>query len=309
VDVGFLGLKTEGEKAMRVSEPRVAKHVFSLLSGFILILASSSTGLAANPVTPEQLRQILAEAAALPGRADDVAMKRLNNVSLSARLTGARLRQLMAQSPGPRTTQALEAITDASAFLEPPAEELPPTPAPDFATQKAILGRTIDYVSHTLPALPNFLAVRVTEHFVDSLRGMGSVNPEPRGGLFWVGGNRVKLGFRDGRETDAPLMPTKAAASGGSAPGKANMKAVAAPNLSEGLSSWGEFGPFLGVVLLDAARSKLSWARWQQEDGKPVAVFQFSVDRAKSHYSLNYCCDAARHGLVDGLGANSATVW
>ncbi len=53
----------------------------------------------------------------------------------------------------------------------------------------------------------------------------------------------------------------------------------AKPGAVLGMTSWGEFGPILGVVLIDAAKSKLSWARWQQENGKSIAVFQFTVDR------------------------------
>ena len=62
------------------------------------------------------------------------------------------------------------------------------------------------------------------------------------------------------------------------------------------MTSWGEFGPVLGLVILDAAKSKLAWQRWEMQNGKPVAVFQFSVPQAVSHYQLNYCCE--------GYGAN-----
>ena len=65
------------------------------------------------------------------------------------------------------------------------------------------------------------------------------------------------------------------------------------------MSSWGDFGPILAVVFLDASNGKLDWERWETEDGKPVAVFQFAVDRAASHYQVNYCCEASRSATLN----------
>jgi VWFA-related protein len=238
-----------------------------LLAAF---LTTSLTALAAKRFSEDELKQLLLSAQVIH-RTDDAVAQQLADVKLANRLSGTDLQQFLAMSPGPKSTEALHVIADASAFLAPPAGQLPATPAPDIATQKAIIARTIDYVAHTMPLLPNFLATRVTESYVDSLRGIDQAQPE-RGGLYLLGTSSAPIGFSDGRETDDL---TKAARSSG----------------VPGMTSWGEFGPILGVVLLDAAKGKLSWARWELEDGKPAAVFQFVVDRSISHYQLNYCCD------------------
>ena len=60
----------------------------------------------------------------------------------------------------------------------------------------------------------------------------------------------------------------------------------------EGLTTWGIFGPILGTVLEDAARSKLAWSHWEQGVSGPMAVFSYSVPKEKSHYTVDYCCVA-----------------
>src|SRR5271170_6800498 len=137
--------------------------------GIILAILAGATlpAMAAKPTTVEQLRTTLTTAHS-EHRSDDAQAHQLLEVKLTARVSGAELQQLIADSPGPKTTQAIHAIADESAFLDPPPSELPGTPPPDLAVQKAIMGRTINYVLHTMPTLPNLLATRVTEHYVDT---------------------------------------------------------------------------------------------------------------------------------------------
>jgi VWFA-related protein len=244
--------------------------------------------LAARPMTVEQLRQTIASAQSTH-QSDDAAAATLADIKLTSRLTGDTLRSLAASCPGPKTVEALHAVADESAFLDPPPDELPATPAPDFATQKAIIGRVINYVVHTMPTLPNLLATRETESYVDTLRGWEEKTSQARGDLLLLGDNRTPVTFKDGREVDDP---SGVALASGKAGRNRDAKAAASTPVL-GMSSWGEFGPILSVVLVDAAKSKLGWARWQLQGGQPVAVFQFSVDRSISQYQLNYCCESS----------------
>ena len=229
--------------------------------------AASLPALAAKPMTVEQLRQSLA-AAQSEHRSDDAQAQQLGEVRLTARLTGAPLQQLIALSPGPKTTQALHAIAGTSAFLDPPANEILTKPAPTGPEQSAIFGLTLHYVVHTLPTLPNLLATRATEHYADSLRGLDQESV-PRGELYWLGTHRAPISYRDGRETDDPTLVST------SSEKKDRPKGAKEPANADpvgGLSSWGEFGPILKVVLGDSIKGKLTWARWEQENGKPAAV-------------------------------------
>lgn len=146
------------------------------------LLTNSLSAIAAKRFSEDQLKQLLTAAQGLH-RADDAVVQQLAAVRLANRLSGTELQQILALSPGPKSTQALHAIADASAFLAPPAGQLPATPAPDLAAQKAIIARATDYVTNTMHALPNFLATRVTESYVDTLRGIDQAQPE-RGGLY-----------------------------------------------------------------------------------------------------------------------------
>ena len=267
-----------------------------LLSVLGAVLAAAMPAMAAKRITLDELKQIISLAQTMH-RPDEMVAPQLAEVKLTARLTGAQLAQMVAACPGPRTVQALHAIADQSAFLDPPADALPARPAPDQAVQKAIVARSIDYVTNAVAALPNFLATRVTEHYVDSLRGLEDQVSEARGGLFLTNTYRAPIAFRNGRETDDPALLASAEAEDKKSrakdvPGQLDRSAVL------GMSSWGDFGPILAVVFLDASNGKLDWERWETEDGKPVAVFQFAVDRAASHYQVNYCCEAFS-GTVD----------
>jgi VWFA-related protein len=271
-----------------------------------VVLALAVPAWAVKRVTVEQLKETLA-AAEQSHASDEAAAKQLSETRLTARLSPALLEAMVASSPGPKTTHALRAIADDAAFLDPPAEEIPSTPAPDFATQKAIMAAAIHYVARTLPGMPNFLATRVTEHYVDTLRGMPQQEFEPAGPSNWLGTYRSPIAYRDGRETDDPAMLEAAVKVD-----KEQQKA--ASRLSFGLSSWGEFGPILQVVITDAAKGKLGWRRWQTEGGKQIADFQFSVNKAYSHYAVRYCCkmvttnsgSAGSYGNTRGQpGANS----
>jgi VWFA-related protein len=267
-------------------------------SGILLAIlaAASLPALAAKPMTVEQLQQALT-AAESEHRSDDAQARQLADARLTARLSGATLEQLIALSPGPKTTQALHAIAGSSAFLNPPANEILTKPAPTGAEQSAIFGLTLHYAVHTLPALPNLLATRETEHYVDTLRGLENESVQ-RGELYWLGTHRAPISYRDGRETDDPTLMTTASER------KDHAKAAREPADVDpvgGLSSWGEFGPILKVVLGDSIKGKLSWARWEQENGKPAAVLQFAVDRSISHYGMIYCCEVLTENTNAGI--------
>jgi VWFA-related protein len=257
----------------------------------LAVLAAAIPAIAAKRMTVDELQQTIFQAQTMHG-SDDTVVHQLAEVRITARLTGAQLAQMVAACPGPKTVQALHAIADQSAFLDPPADALPARPAPDQAVQKAIVARSIDYVVHAVATLPNFLATRVTEHYVDTLRGLEGQVSEERGGLFLMNTYLAPIAFRDGRESDDPALLASAESADKKSHGK-DANGPPAQSSVLGMSSWGDFGPILAVVLLDAAHGKLDWARWETEDGKPVAVFQFAVDRDASHYHVNYCCEAS----------------
>jgi VWFA-related protein len=258
----------------------------------VAIAITANSALAAKRMTAAQLQQLLA-AATTAHKTDEAIAQQISDVELTSRLNSLALQEMVSASPGPKTQQMLHAIADASAFLDPPASEIPGRPIPDVAAQKFMLSQTIHYAARTLNALPDFLATRQTEHYDDSPQPLTPGAWPARAGLAFRMETQTPVAFRDGRETDDPSFNTSTAGAGKKpslskvSAGKDSKKRTAqAPNV--GLTSWGEFGPILEIVLVDAAKGKLGWAHWEQWDGKPVAVFQFAVDRANSHYRVQF---------------------
>jgi len=264
------------------------------LALLIVLFAMPVSMLAAKRVTVEQLRQAV-DAAHAAQRGDEAVVRQLGEMELSERLDTAQLQPMIAESPGPKTTQFLQALADSSAFLSPPAIEIPTAPAPDIPTQKAIMARVITYTARTLPTLPDFVATRETRHFDDSPVVLNEGEWPMRLGLHLKASYQSPIAYQNGRETDDPSMIAKVSAPGNKAPSR-----------DSGLTSWGEFGPILGIVLVDAAKGKLGWARWEQVDGKPVAVFQFAIDRSVSHYNVQYCCTVRQEVVNSSYGGNTS---
>lgn len=222
---------------------------------------------------------------------DKSAARELSAAILSERASYARLEKWKAKLRGERSQQVIMAVADASAFLNPPAAEIPSTPAPDLETQKQIVARMVEYTKKALHKLPNFSAVRTTTSFrvaTDlALRGEsmfpGSVKwdnasqdyralgaafsiASPNAQLYWIGSTAQSIAYRDGAEV-----------LGRSAQGARLDKPAA-----NQLTTRGEFGSILEIVLVDVPG--LTWKRWEQCEGGPVAVFTYSVPRDRSHF-------------------------
>jgi VWFA-related protein len=221
----------------------------------------------AKRVTVEELERTLASAQNLP---DADAAQRLSDLELTERLSRARFDRLDSKLPGEKSRQALMILADASSFLDPPSAEIPNQPTPDVATQRKIMALTVQYISQTVHQLPNLFATRVTTSFEDkpaaftAYGGASSTRYEP---IHLVGHSTVTVTFRDGREVveKSKLDPR-----------------------AKTLNTSGVFGPILGTILVDSARSKLSWSHWEQGQGGLLAVFSFAVPKEKSHYTITY---------------------
>ncbi len=217
--------------------------------------------------------------------------QRLNNVQLTESLDATTWEKLTAESPGEQTTEALRALYANSSFLPPSPGAILADAAPQVAAQREIMASTIRYVLRTVPALPNLLAVRDTAHYTDTGVGFDAGTSQTRGGLLLLGEDQTPVTIRDGVETDTPTAKRAHAAA-----------SKASENFHEArdLISWGEFGPVLTTVLLDAAHGQIAWAHWEEVDGQKLAVFHFAVPRSASHYSVHYCCDVTYGPALDG---------
>lgn len=244
-----------------------------------LVLALAATalpGLAAQRVTVGQLEGLIAQSQDKP---DAEMARQLAGVQLTERMSSARLLQLKAGLPGERSRQALRLLADESAFLEPPVAEIPATATPGMAAQRRMMALTVNYLSKSLPLLPNLFATRDTIRFESSAEPAGLTGEFPV--LREVARSTATVFYRDSHEFI-----------------QAGAQKVAKGQPPErGLTSWGEFGSILGIVMIDAARSKLSWSHWELSPGGVEGVFRYSVPKEKSHYDVRFCCVAAAYGM------------
>jgi hypothetical protein len=219
----------------------------------------------AERVTVDRLEQTLTAAHSLQ---DAEVARQLSDLELTERLSTAQLDRLETELPGEKSRQALMILADASAFLDPPAAEIPNQPTPDPATQRKILALAVNYVTQALHQLPNFFATRVTRSFEDSpvvtRSGAFTTAYQP---IHLVGDSNVTVTFREGREVVE--------------------KSTLDPRVRS-LTTSGVFGPILGTVLVDAARSKLAWSHWEQGQTGLHAVFSYEVPKENSHYTLTH---------------------
>jgi hypothetical protein len=244
----------------------------------LVFAAITLPSFAAEKITVEQLTQLLYGPDA---KQDSKLTQKLAQSDLTERLSATRLAQLQASAPGPESKDSLTVLAHLSEFLDLPATEIPRTDVPDVATQRKMLALTVAYTTKTVHQLPNFSATKSTTNFEDRAQGRRSDGfLVPYLPLHQVHTSSTNLLFKDGNEVVDP----------------ASVGATKAEPVDHGLIITGLFGPILGIVLMDAAQSKLEWAHWEPGAAGPIAVFRFVVGQAKSHYKVRFCCSQFLEG-------------
>ena len=265
------------------------------LGWFLLLLTASSPAWAAKKTTVQQLKDLLISLQQAK-KSDAEVASALEQIELTEELTRSTMNSLVEYVPGPLATEQIYVLEARSATLVPPPADLPSTPPPDAAAQKAILDKAIDYAASTYSKLPQLTATKTTIRFQDNVQvlaetsGMGTfasdsdpnlVNPSQF--VRHINSTEIPVTFQNGAEQN--------------------------PLLSDKTTRWGANGqiallgqePVLNVVIQEAqAAGKINWLRWESVNGKTAAVYSFSVDRKKSHYAVNYCCfpDTEQAGVL-----------
>jgi hypothetical protein len=247
---------------------------FFVLSAFAQ--KSSSTKLdAPEKITVKGLEQALSAAG---GKSDEEMALTLSRLELTERLSGTRSTRLKANLPGEKSQQALLILADQSAFLPPPDDEVVQDAAPDAAATRQMLVQIVNYVNNTLRQLPNLMAVRETTSFEDrpasdSLESTGVVSLSYLP-IHFVGKSNVAVTYRDRKEVVD----------------EAATKSMKKSGTVSGMTTSGEFGPFLSSVVGDALKGKITWKRWEQGANAKLAVFNLEVPSDKSNYYVKFCC-------------------
>jgi VWFA-related protein len=233
-----------------------------------LLIACTPPAFAFRRVTVAQLSGIVeAEQTAT----DQKAAQQLATLELSERLSSAILVRLQVVLPGPESRQTLAILADQSAFLRLPAAQLDPRGVPSVTEQQEIMAKVVGYVTRMLPKLPDFFATRTTTTFENTPQTLNESVLVAYRPLHRLGSKDATVTYRNGTEAVAE----KNQRDGPSA---------------QGLRTWGVFGPILSTVLLDAARSQITWSYWEKNSNGGRAVFRYAVPAERSHYWVDYCC-------------------
>ena len=236
--------------------------VFTMVLGLAAIPAS-----AAKKVSVAQLEQMLTSDRAAHKSDIDIA-KHIAAIELSERLTQEALKRLQQPFAGDsRTATALFLLADRSAFLDLPASELPATPPPDAEVQQHLLELAHRFAVETLPQLPNLLATRTTYSFDDSPQEVVRGAYPQRAGMHLIGSGKSEVSVSRERSGQA------SGASGSIA--------------SSGLTTWGEFGSALLIILGDSVRGKMNWSHWESTPTETLAVFHYEVPKSASHFEVD----------------------
>lgn len=221
-----------------------------------------------------QLEQSLTSKQAMKESDEEIA-DRLSQVTLSEELVGPALARILTESGArPKTVEQIELLAAESIFNPPPRGDQLLDPLPGPARQQQMLDAARAYVNGTLQRLPDFLAVRVTRSFENTVADPKPKHGKPKVRMHFVGEYKRELAYRNGREVDSEMGR-------GSRP----------TDMIAGLSTWGEFGGILKIVLNDAFSGHVEFERWQRSaTGVEVAVFRYLIPDASSHYSVDFCC-------------------
>jgi VWFA-related protein len=227
-------------------------------------------------ITVAGLQEQLSTAHAL---SDGEIAKQLSDLELVERLSDEKLTSWVAELRGKQARQALTALADLSAFLEPPPEEASSDPPPDKNTQRHMISLTAEYLHSTMPRLPDFFAKRISVRYEENpeyREGSTLVEPQP---IHEVEHSKAEVLYRNGSE----ILVAKAKQYG---------------EQDRYLITYGTFGPLLRAVLNPIVTpGDLTWGRWEKAGGDGRrAVFRYTVPADESLYQSGGCC------LPDGDG-------
>jgi hypothetical protein len=249
-----------------------------LMRRLVLLLGMAASGFSAHGaqrVSVQQLEGLLAQQQ-IAHKADEEVAQQLSSMELTERLTESRVSQLDAEfTPGSKTLAALDLLADLSAFLQPPSGELPRKDPPSPVEQQKIFDAATNFANVALKHMPDFLATRTTKSFEDV--PVITSDSAFQSGLHSMGTFVRETAYRDGRE----VAENK--------PGAAD--AQTSPfDIRTGLTSIGEFGEDLGIIVSDSVKGKISWSHWEQTSAGIVAVFHYEVPKQASHFRIYFCC-------------------
>ncbi len=251
-----------------------------------LIVVATNCWCAPKKITVAQLQDLL-HSMQQEKKSDVEIATALKQIELNEELTRSTMNGLVGYAPGPQSTEQIFVLESKSADLIPPEKDLPTTPAPDQAAQKAILDKATAYVSRVYEQLPSLTGTKTTLRFqdnVDAIAGasglqggaqdvtVGSGFSKPASFVHYINSSRTQVPTDHGTEKLPPQTEKIQW-------GANKMIALEDPD------------PSLITIFHEAeSAQQVSWLRWEAINGQATAVFSFVVPRKESHLDVHVCC-------------------
>lgn len=263
----------------------VKKIAFVLM----IIALSAAPGRAEKKITVQQLKDVLAGLAQEKKSDADVATA-LKQVELTEQLDRDTMNGLSATAPGQLSTEQLYVLEAKSAMLPLPAAQSPQAAAPDAAAQAALLAKAFAYSAKTYAAQPHIGTTKTTLRFQDNIEAIaassgiaGSSKDVSVSGVAGTAGASNSY-VRYINATETPIEVVNGAEKLSAAKDKT-------PWGQNGYIALEEPDPSLTAIVADAQTAgRVTFSRIEYVNGKPAAVFDFTVDKKKSHLNINICC-------------------
>jgi hypothetical protein len=245
----------------------------SFCARFLLLLLLALSATAQMKLNGDQLLRFVRSSIKLKHPDEQVA-NYLKKVALTEQVPVGKLEDLLAEGIGPKTYDALMALSKSSASL--PLAKLPPPagsaaaapsiPPPSAAEQRQLIQELREYALNYDKQLPDFLCTQVTRRFYD-----------PSGLEYWVSADTVtaKLSYFQRREEKKVLFVNN------------QYQDIDWDKLG-GASSTGEFGALLREIFEPGSEAVFQWERWGTLRGKRNHVIHYRVAQRNSQWTISY---------------------
>lgn len=265
----------------------------------LMLLVAVPAFPAAKKITVAELKDMLATMHQQNKSDEDVAAA-LKQVVLSEELDRATMNAFSSEVPGKLSTEQIYVLEARSALLPPPPSAVPANPAPDAATQQAILNKAASYASGTWGQLPDLTVTRTTLRFQDNVEALADGSSMHGGSTdsnvgLWVNPYNY-IHYINSSDTEIALDKGE-------------------ERLPEDKTQWGrnkmiesmEPDPDVASIFEEAKDyGGLKWERWELVNGKPAAVYSYDVPKKKSKMAVNVCCfpEVDQAGVASFTGQN-----
>jgi hypothetical protein len=221
-------------------------------------------------MTVAQLKAMIESSKQL-GHSDKKVAEYVKTIKLTERLDEQTVEEMQDAGAGPKTVEALKALSTTSAELPVAAPPVPkavpkPIPPPETAEQTRVLEEARQYAEEYTKKLPNFICTEVTRRYVD-----------PSGMEFWTLADTVvsKLTYFENHEDYKVILVN-------------NRVTDTTMEKLGGATSTGEFGSMMKEIFAPSTETHFAWERWGTLRGHRMHVYSYQVDQPKSQWHVVY---------------------